>query len=851
MTAPAPNKEMMLRALELLYAAGDIVELRIIRNGRKQTDAGYFDSFCFGSLAAIAAANNKNGNVYIQLNPIDPQLHGRYHNRLQEYADSTATDANVLSRRWFLIDCDPIRPKGTSSTDAQLQAAMELADKIRIALSAIGFPEPVVCMSGNGAHLLYKVDLPNTDEIRDMIKNFLIYLAKKYDNKVVSIDKSVFNAGRVTKLYGTVAMKGDHTTAAPHRTSYIVSVPDTISIVDQSHIAGCIPVTEPQPPPRGKQEYSNTRTSGSTFDLIDFLSRLAIPYTQDTHSGTDRFKLDYCPFNSEHGKGESAIFQSADGKLGFKCQHDTCSGYHWKDVRALVDGERKPYNSMPFPPTGGALSCDTPDILTDQRIKYYFANSYASLVQYVPGIGWHYWDGRRWCTNMAGGLHVLIDKMQRYLMNEALSIQDEEERMKRRKTLLGLEMHSRQLSVIQACQTVPALITESPALDKDMMLFNTLTGTLDLRTGNMRHHDPADMITRISTIEYDASAVCPTFMKFITWAMCDDADTVAYLQRFIGYCLSGKTTEQKLVFMYGLGKNGKTTLINVIQELLGDYSSNADTTLIMKSNNSSDGNRLSMLAGIRGARAVTLSEVNDGQQLDAAAIKSFTGGDSITCRHLYEGFFSYTPQAKLIGFGNYKPHVRDTDHGIWRRIDLVPFKATCAEEDTDGDLPNKLRAELPGILAWAVRGCLDWQRMGLAAPESIRTATREYRQTEDIFASWLGECCGVSPHRTAVSTPLLESFKEFSGWRSTSHKKFGNMLSGHGFKSRKSNGKVYWDGLDLQISDDSDFRPPFSEKSHKKEDLKSFPEYPPKGHYGHCSEFFDGREFHVDEGDFL
>lgn len=516
------------------------------------------------------------------------------------------------------------------------------------------------------------------------------------------------------------------------------------------------------------------------------------------------------------------------------------------DAAALVEPV-----AVPVVHESKSLSCATPDILTDQRIKYYFANIYSSLVQYVPGIGWHYWDGRRWCTNLAGGLHVLIDQMQRHLMEAALSIADEEERMKRRKALLGLEMHSRQITVIQACQTVPALITESPALDKDVMLFNTMAGTVDLHTGNIRQHDPADMITRVSTIEYDAAATCPVFMGFITWAMCGDTAVVEYLQRFVGYCLTGKTTEQKLVFMYGLGKNGKTTLINVIQELLGDYSSNADTTLIMKSNNGSDGNRLSMLAGIRGARAVTLSEVNDGQQLDAAAIKSFTGGDAITCRHLYEGFFSYTPQAKLIGFGNYNPHVRDTDHGIWRRIDLVPFRATCADEDTDGDLPNKLRAELPGILAWAVRGCLDWQRIGLAAPDAIRSATNEYRQAEDIFASWLGECCGVSPHRTAVSTPLLESFKEFSGWRSTSHKKFGNMLTGHGFKNRKSNGKVYWDGLDLQISDDSDFRPPFSEKSHKKEDLKSFPEYPPKGHYGHCSPFFDGEEFHIGEGDVL
>jgi len=476
----------------------------------------------------------------------------------------------------------------------------------------------------------------------------------------------------------------------------------------------------------------------------------------------------------------------------------------------------------PQSPELDVIVCESPDLLTDQRLKYYFANTYKNVVQYVPGIGWHFWDGTRWCTNMAGGLHPLLDQMQCNLLAEALSLTNEDERIKRRKALIGLEMHGRQLTVIQACQNVPALITEANSLDQDKMLLNCRNGTLDLRTGSLRPHNPTDLITRIVNIEYDLAAQCPTFMAFITWAMCEDMDLVKYLQRFIGYCLTGMTTEQKLNFWYGAGSNGKTTLMNVVQWLLCDYASTADTSLIMKRINGSDSSRLSMLAGLRGSRAVTLSEVNDGEQLDEAAIKSFTGGDTITCRHLYEGFFAYTPQAKLIGFGNYKPAVRGNDYGIWRRIDLVLFRAVISEEDKDSALPDKLRDELPGILAWAVQGCLEWQRVGLSAPAAIRNATQEYRQAEDTFSIWIDECCSVSPELTGNATALLDSFIDFSRLRFTTATKFGRMLSEHGFMKRKSNGKTFWEGLSLQLSDSSDSWTPFPGKSYRENFQNSF-----------------------------
>ena len=280
--------------------------------------------------------------------------------------------------------------------------------------------------------------------------------------------------------------------------------------------------------------------------------------------------------------------------------------------------------------------------------------------------------------------------------------------------------------------------------------------------------------------------------------MCGDMELVSYLQRFIGYCLTGKTSEQILNFWYGLGGNGKTTLMNIIQPLLGDYTTNADTSLIMKKNSGGDGNRLAMLAGLRGARLVTLSEVNEGEKLDEAAIKTYTGGDTITCRNLYQDFFSYVPQSKLVGFGNYKPHIRGRDHGIWRRIHLVPFKAQITDDEKDPYLPDKLIKELPGILAWAVSGCLDWQRSGLMPPKAMIDAVQEYRQAEDIFQCFLNDCCSIGEYKRASASELISSFKTYSGWYTISDKKFGEMLREKGFTKITSNG-VKWLGISLGV----------------------------------------------------
>jgi len=226
-----------------------------------------------------------------------------------------------------------------------------------------------------------------------------------------------------------------------------------------------------------------------------------------------------------------------------------------------------------------------------------------------------------------------------------------------------------------------------------------------------------------------------------------------------------------------------------------------------------------MLANLRGSRFVALSEVNDGEKLDEAAIKSFTGGDAVTCRHLYHEFFSYIPQAKLMGFGNYKPNIKGTDNGIWRRIHLVPFNSVISEAKKDPLLPEKLSAEFPGILAWAVRGCIEWQQIGLSAPYAIHAAVEEYRSSEDVFQSWLNECCSLDASKRSSASELINSFKEYSGWGIT-EKKFGDLLRSKNFAKVRSNG-IFWRGISLSL-EPLELLKAFGEKYCKEESTDTF-----------------------------
>ncbi len=329
---PAPARQEIAKTLAELFGADDVVELRAFHKGRKRTDAGYFDSQHRDALTDEAVRLNAAGAaVYVTLNQIDPQLLGRYNNRVKDYAEATTTDANIVRRLWILLDFDPVRPKDTSATDEQAEVAKVTARECMAYLKGQGWPTPPTPISGNGMHLLYPIDLPNDAEVTAAVKGALVTLAERFDDDAVKVDRSVFNAARITKLYGTVANKGDHTERTPWRISRLTSTPGRAQLVSLEMLRALAPAAPAAGP-------AHPVVISSTFSLADFHSRLGIAYQQDTHDGAERYKLDHCPFNPEHGKGEAAIFRRSTGELGFKCQHNGCANRKWEHVRELVDG---------------------------------------------------------------------------------------------------------------------------------------------------------------------------------------------------------------------------------------------------------------------------------------------------------------------------------------------------------------------------------------------------------------------------------------------------------------------------------------------------------------------------------
>ena len=284
----------------------------------------------------------------------------------------------------------------------------------------------------------------------------------------------------------------------------------------------------------------------------------------------------------------------------------------------------------------------------------------------------------------------------------------------------------------------------------------------------------------------------PVWNQFLDRITGGNADLILFLRRMAGYSLTGSTQEHALFFLYGTGANGKSTFLNAITAAAGDYHC---TTPIETFTASNHDRHPTELAGLRGARLVTATETEEGRRWAESRIKALTGGDRIAARFMRQDFFEFTPAFKRVIAGNHKPGLRSVDEAIRRRFNLVPFTVTIPPEERDDQLPDKLKSELPGILAWMIEGCADWLERGLAPPQIVTEATAEYLQNEDALSAWMDECCERDPKAKALATELFESYSQWAnraGEQATSLKKFSQKLLDRGFeRQREMTGRYY------------------------------------------------------------
>jgi putative DNA primase/helicase len=320
--------------------------------------------------------------------------------------------------------------------------------------------------------------------------------------------------------------------------------------------------------------------------------------------------------------------------------------------------------------------------------------------------------------------------------------------------------------------------------DSDPWLLNTPEGTVDLRTGKMHGHRREQYISK-STAAGPAGE-CDLWCRFLDRITNSDADLQSFLQRMIGYCLTGINSEHALFFMYGTGANGKSVFLTSIAGLLGDYAKTAPVSILTASNSEQ---HPTDLAGLRGFRFVTAIETEDGRWWAEAKIKSLTGGDRITARFMRQDFFEYVPQFKLVIAGNHKPGLRNVDEAMRRRLHLIPFTVTIGDEERDPKLGEKLRSEYPGILKWAIEGCQAWQNHGLNPPPAVRSATTNYLAAEDVLGRWIDDRCLQGREYWTSGAVLFADFQQWCdqvGERTWSQKRFTQGLQGRGIDPVRS-----------------------------------------------------------------
>jgi putative DNA primase/helicase len=410
---------------------------------------------------------------------------------------------------------------------------------------------------------------------------------------------------------------------------------------------------------------------------------------------------------------------------------------------------------------------------------------------------WLVWDEQRWKVDQHRAVELAKDTVE-HIPREAL--QDGLE-AKQRNAILTWAKTSENITRIGAVTSLArsARAIDTDMLDQDLMVLCCNNGTLDLKTGEMRAHRQKDLITKLAPVDYDPDAECPLWMEFLNRVMNGKSTLVSYLQRAVGYSLTGLTDEQCLFFLYGTGANGKSTFLETIQTMLGeDFTRQMDFTDLDANNVDQHPARFAKLVG---ARWVTAVESEQGRRLAEVVVKQMTGGDRMSARFMRQDFFEFVPQFKLWLAGNHKPIIRGTDEGIWRRIKLVPFTVTIPEEERDKQLKAKLLEELPGIFAWAVKGCLIWQADGLQDPKEVTAATASYRGEMDILAGFLAEHCIVRPGVRCASKDLYDAYRRWAeegGERAFGKRKLGQLLQDRGFTQYRTKKQRGWDGLTLR-----------------------------------------------------
>jgi putative DNA primase/helicase len=499
------------------------------------------------------------------------------------------------------------------------------------------------------------------------------------------------------------------------------------------------------------------------------------------------------------GMGEEEIFAALVVTNRTRCEPPL----EEEEVRNIARSVARyePAASEPPPPSANGHGHAEPPArfnLTDLGNAERFVARHGEDVRYCyPWGKWLVWTGSRWERDDAGRVHRLAKETVRAIYAEAAAAEDEDHRKALAQHATRSEAEAKIRAMLELAKSeVPVSPDE---LDADPWLLNAPNGTIDLRSGELRPHRREDLLTKMSGAEYDPDAPAPSWAAFLERVLPGE-ELRGFVRRASGYSATGDTSEQCMFINHGPGANGKSTFQEALAAALGDYAMRTPTeTLLAKR----AGGVPNDVARLKGARFVAASETEEGRRLAESLVKDLTGQDTISARFMRAEWFDFKPTHKLWLSTNHKPEIRGTDVAIWRRIRLIPWAVTIPPAKQDRKLAEKLRDELPGVLAWAVGGCLEWRREGLRPPDDVRRATAAYRAEMDILGAFLGECCALDTESSVAAKDLYSAYKlwcDENGEKPETQRRFGSRLTERGDFERYRGGKSgghRWRGVEL------------------------------------------------------
>lgn len=566
------------------------------------------------------------------------------------------------------------------------------------------------------------------------------------------------------------------------------------------------------PIPKIRDEAPGNLNSDQVIDDPNFTLLLAASATAQNGQRSERdFAL--CTYAVRHRLARESVWDRVEGVGKFAERGRDYFDRTWTNAEATVANDR---TAVPTNLPASVHSSDTDLRLQSGRTDIANARRLSALhgqdIRYCDAWGkFALWEGKRWSVDHQRRIEGLAKEVSDRLWPEAVAIGaglDTHTAIEIMKFCKRTADASGIACMIQMLKSEPGVCLLPDQLISSPGLLNCSNGTIDLHTGELRSHSRQDLILQLCPTEYPAAATCPLWLQTINTIFGGNSQLVSFVQRLLGYSLLGTVSEHILPILCGGGSNGKSLLVETVLEVLGpDYACKAAPGLLVSRRG--EGHPTER-ADLFGKRLVVASETDQGSKLAEALVKELTGGDRIKARRMREDYWEFVPSHTVFLVTNHKPNISGTDHGIWRRVSLIPFFQTFwsrsrgetgpAELEAIPDLRERLRDEHPGILRWLVEGCLSWQEHGLNQPHEVTAATASYRAGQDVLAGFFDEKCTFEPCATVKASDVFKAYQAWcaiAGERPLTMRKLGEAITERGLRRRPSNG-IWYDGMSLR-----------------------------------------------------